>query len=135
VPACRLAGKVRNHGYSKRRTWRKLHLGCDPKTDFIHCFTLTENGTDDGSQLEQLLEQQVDTEIEDVYADGAYDIVDCWDGLMERNINPVILPRRNVVLWYLEGEEDMEDNPRNRAIQEKDKVGRKEWKVNRDYHR
>ena len=44
--------KVHKHGYSKRRTWRKLHLGCDPKTGFIHCFTLTENGTDDGSQLE-----------------------------------------------------------------------------------
>jgi len=27
--------KVRKHGYSKRRTWRKLHLGVDPKTGFI----------------------------------------------------------------------------------------------------
>jgi hypothetical protein len=33
--------KVRKHGYSKRRTWRKLHLGVDPKTGFIHAHTLT----------------------------------------------------------------------------------------------
>lgn len=106
--------KVRKHGYSKRRTWRKLHLGCDPKTGFIHCFTLTVNGTDDGSQLEPLLEQ-VDTDIEDVCADGAYDKVGCWDGLMERNINPIIPSRRNAVLWYLDEEGDMKDYPRIRA--------------------
>ena len=27
--------KVRKHGYSKRRTWRKLHLGVDEKTGFV----------------------------------------------------------------------------------------------------
>lgn len=126
--------KVRKHGYSKRRTWRKLHLGCDPKTGFIHCFTLTENSVDDGSQLDPLL-NQVDTEIEDVCADGAYDTVDCWDGLIERQANPVIPPRRNAVPWYLEQEGDMEDYPRNRAIREMDEVGRKEWKMNNRYHR
>ena len=33
--------KVRQHGVSKRRTWRKLHLGADEQTGFIHCHTTT----------------------------------------------------------------------------------------------
>lgn len=28
--------KVRKHGYEKRRTWHKLHLGVDESTGFIH---------------------------------------------------------------------------------------------------
>ena len=36
--------KTRKHGISKRRTWRKLHLGIDEKTGIIHAQVLTENG-------------------------------------------------------------------------------------------
>lgn len=126
--------KVRKHGYSKRRTWRKLHLGCDPKTGFIHCFTLTDNATDDGSQLKPLLDQ-VEPSIEDACLDGAYDTVDCWDELIERGTCPIIPPRRNAVEWYLEQDGDLPDYPRNRASQEIEKIGRKEWKIKNGYHR
>ncbi|MBK8493449.1 MAG: hypothetical protein IPL49_21890 [Saprospirales bacterium] len=40
--------KARKHGYSKRRTWRKLHIGVDESTGFIHAQTLTKNGKGDG---------------------------------------------------------------------------------------
>lgn len=69
------AGNVNKHGYSKRRTWRHFNLGCDPKTGYIHCFTLTDNATDDASQLEPLLDQ-VEPEINDACMDGAYDTED-----------------------------------------------------------
>lgn len=126
--------KVRKHGYSKRRTWRKFHLGCDPQTGFIHCFTLTDNATDDASQLEPLLDQ-VEPEIDDACLDGAYDTEDCWDELIERGICPVIPPRRNAVEWYIEQEGDLKDYPRNKAICEIEDIGRKEWKVQNGYHR
>ena len=29
--------KVRKHGWGKRRTWLKLHLGVDADTGFVHC--------------------------------------------------------------------------------------------------
>jgi hypothetical protein len=126
--------KVRKHGYSKRRTWRKLHLGCDPETGFIHCFTLTDNATDDASQLEPLLDQ-VDADIEDACLDGAYDTEDCWDDLLDRAIWPIIPPRENAVEWYAEQEGDLPDYPRNIAIREIEKIGRKQWKIKTGYHR
>lgn len=126
--------KVRKHGWSKRRTWRKLHLGCDPKTGFIHCFTLTDNATDDASQLPDLLDQ-VEPKIEDACLDGAYDTVDCWDELIGRSINPVIPPRSNAVEWYENEEGDLADYPRNVALAEILEKGRAEWKKRTGYHR
>ncbi len=35
--------KVRQHGYDKRRTWRKLHIGIDEKSKLIVTALLTEN--------------------------------------------------------------------------------------------
>ncbi len=126
--------KVRKHGYSKRRTWRKLHLGVDPKTGFIHCHSLTLNSVDDGSQLEGLVDQ-VEAEISDVCVDGAYDHEHCWDELIERNINPIIPPRDNAVEWYLNEPGDIPEYPRNVAINRIDEIGKKEWKIEAGYHR
>ena len=126
--------KVRKHGYSKRRTWRKLHLGLDPQSGFIHCFTLTDNSTDDGSQLEPLLDQ-IEHDIDDVCLDGAYDHEDCWDKLIEREIGPIIPPRKNAVEWYEEQEGDLPDYPRNVAIREIEKLSLEDWKKNTGYHR
>ncbi len=46
--------KMRAHGKSKRRTWRKLHLAVNPKTQEIVAETLTENNCDDASQVDPL---------------------------------------------------------------------------------
>lgn len=125
--------KVRKHGYSKRRTWRKLHLGCDPDTGFIHCCSLTDNSTDDGSELSGLLDQ-VEEEIVEVSLDGAYDTQSCWDDLIERGITPIIPPRSNAVEWYNEKPGDLMDYPRNVAIREIEDVGLPQWKRDSGYH-
>ena len=39
--------KVRQHGYSKRRTWRKLHLSVDENTHELQALVLTEASVDD----------------------------------------------------------------------------------------
>ncbi len=64
--------KVRQHGWSVRRTWRKLHLGVNEATGEIVAETLTENSVDDASQVALLLEQ-IDDEIEMLGGDGSYD--------------------------------------------------------------
>ena len=126
--------KVRKHGYSKRRTWRKLHLGVDPKTGFIHCHTLTLNDVDDGSQLEDMLDQ-VEIEVTDACLDGAYDHEGSWDNLIQKHINPIIPPRDNAVEWYLEELGDFPEYPRNAAIARINQIGKKEWKKEIGYHR
>jgi hypothetical protein len=49
--------KSRQHGVSKRRTWRKLHVGIDPETGEIVAELLTENDQHDGDQVDDLLDQ------------------------------------------------------------------------------
>jgi hypothetical protein len=69
------ASKVRKHGYSKRRTWRKVHLGLDVKTGQIRAALLiTHQDVDDASALFGLLTQISDDDpIDTVGGDGAYD--------------------------------------------------------------
>ena len=67
--------------------------------------------------------------------DGAYDTEACWDELIDRQITPIIPPRRNAVEWYEQEEGDLPDYPRNVAIQEIKKKGRKKWKQESGYHR
>lgn len=126
--------KVRKHGWSKRRTWRKLHLGVDTQTGFIHCHVLTENNVGDESQLSDLLDQ-VEAPVKEACLDGAYDTEHCWDDLIERDIIPVIPPQKNAVEWYLKKPGDLPHYPRNKAIRQIDEIGRKQWKQQVGYHR
>ncbi|MEM7361381.1 MAG: IS5 family transposase, partial [Pseudomonadota bacterium] len=125
--------KVRKHGWSKRRTWRKLHLGVDPDTHYIHAHTLTENSADDASQVEDLLDQ-IDEDIDEFSADGAYDKRKCWDPLQHRNIKGIIPPQVNANYWYDENGELL-DHRRNKVLKQIDKRGRKKWKKRSGYHR
>lgn len=125
--------KVRKHGYSKRRTWRKLHLGVDPQSGFIHCHTLTQNDVDDGSQLKPLL-AQVKPKVKEVYCDGAYDYYECWQALVDQKINPVIPPRQGAVHWYARIPGDRPDYPRNLAIDRIDETDCQTWKKESNYH-
>ena len=64
--------KTRQHGWTKRRTWRKLHLGIDADTGEVVAETLTEAGTDDASQVKPML-AQTPGEVARLSGDGAYD--------------------------------------------------------------
>ena len=55
--------KVRQHGYTRRRTWRKLHLGIDAVTGEIVAAVVTTNSDTDGQILPDLLAQVDDEEI------------------------------------------------------------------------
>jgi predicted proteasome-type protease len=48
--------KVRMHGVSKRRTWRKLHVGANPQDGEIQVVLLTENNVSDDQVVEELLD-------------------------------------------------------------------------------
>jgi len=63
---------VEKHGTSRRRSWRKLHLGVDADTGQIIAAALTTNGVDDGSQVGPL-HDQIDRPVAAFTGDGAYD--------------------------------------------------------------
>jgi len=132
--------KVRKHGWSKRRTWRKIHLGVDEHTGEITAVVLTDNKTDDAAVLGQLVADTFDqgVDIDKLGADGAYDTYDCWDMLVEAEIEPIIPPRENA-MYQLDEDKLPTDHPRNKALEIIDQGGqeanRKGWKVQSGYHR
>lgn len=132
--------KVRKHGYSKRRTWRKIHLSVDETSGEITGVTLTERDVDDASQLQPLLQQATEQglDVSKVGTDGAYDTQECWTLLNDLNIEGIIPPRENAIYWS-DPNGTLLNHPRNRILEEIDKGGkglnRKGWKERSGYHR
>ena len=78
--------KVRQHGYSKRRTWRKLHLGVDDEeTGEILAAVVSTNNVSDGDAFGDMIDV-IESEIEAVSADGAYDRRKCYEKLEQRGV-------------------------------------------------
>jgi hypothetical protein len=118
--------KVRKHGASKRRTWRKLHLGVDEATGEILAAVVTTNDVADCEVLPQLLDG-IDEEIEQVTGDGAYDTQGCYDAIEQQGASAAIPPRRNAKIWQ-HGNCQASPHPRDENLRRIRKVGRKRWK-------
>ena len=89
--------KVRQHGVSKRRTWRKLHLGVCPETHTIIMESLTTNAVSD-CKVYPAFVSAVPSSVERTYADGAYDKKACYKAAHEQGITPIVPPRRDAVI-------------------------------------
>src|SRR5438128_2471425 len=125
--------KVRQHGYTKRRTWRKLHLGADESSGEIVAAMVTTNDIADSQVLEELLEQ-VEEEIEQVSGDGAYDKRNCYEAIRKRKAKAAIPPRRDAKIWQ-HGNSKEERLIRDENLRRIRQVGRKAWKHEVGYHR
>jgi len=126
--------KVRMHGVSKRRTWRKLHVGANPEGGEIQAVLLTENNVSDDQAVEKLLDQ-IEQTIIDFAADGAYDKRKVYDSLNAHSpdVNILIPPRKNARIWK-HGNTKTERLKRDENLRAIRKDGRKEWKKNSGYH-
>ncbi len=126
--------KVRMHGVSKRRTWRKLHVGANPEDGEIQAVLLTENNVSDDQAVKELL-GQIEQPIIDFAADGAYDKRKVYDSLNRHSpeVNILIPPRKNARIWK-HGNTKSERLKRDENLRAIRKDGRKEWKKNSGYH-
>ena len=126
--------KVRKHGYSKRRTWRKLHLGGNPDTGEILAVVLTENSLSDDAVVKEMLEQIEETLLS-CAGDGAYDKRKVYKALNEHSPEADILipPRKNAHIWR-HGNSKEERHKRDENIRYIRKHGRKTWKEDSGYH-
>ena len=125
--------KVRQHGYSKRRTWRKLHLGIDEKTGEIVASVLTTNDFGDGEILPDLLEQ-IDAPLRQVSGDRAYDSFENYNLLHERGAKITIPPRENAKTRQ-HGNCKSPPLIRDEVIRAVRQLGCAEWKKQNGYHR
>jgi len=121
--------KTRQHGVSKRRTWRKMHLGVDESTGEIVAVVTTERDVGDCEVLPQLL-AAISDELDQVSADGAYDTIGCHQAIEARQARPAIPPRENAVVTDI-GQWDA----REAAVRRIEEIGRPAWKQEVNYHR
>ena len=126
--------KVRKHGCSKRRTWRKLHLGADPDTGEIQAEVLTENSISDAAVVQDMLEQ-IEQTLLSCAADGAYDKRKVYDALNAHSpdVDILIPPRKNARIWQ-HGNSKEERLKRDENLRYIRKHGRKQWKQDFGYH-
>jgi len=126
--------KVRQHGVSKRRTWRKLHVGVNPEGGEIQAVLLTENNVSDDAAVGILL-GQIEPEIVNFAADGAYDKRKVYDRLNAHspNVNILIPPRKNARIWQ-HGNTKTERLKRDENLRSIRKQGRQAWKQKSGYH-
>ncbi len=125
--------KVRQHGWSRRRTWRKLHIGVDQATHELVAALVSTNSVKDSQVLPDLLEQ-VEDKMSQVSADGAYDARNCYDAIRAREARAAIPPQKRAKIWQ-HGNTKRERHVRDenlRAIRQK---GRRQWKRESNYHR
>ncbi len=84
-PRKRAARHTRKHGGSKRKVWRKIHLGIDEQTLEIRTVEVTSSNVGDAPMLPDLLAQiPAEEKIATVTADGAYDTRACHDAIAAR---------------------------------------------------
>jgi hypothetical protein len=112
------------HGTSKRRSWRKLHIGMDADTGRIVAAVLTDKDADDGAQVGPLLDQ-VDGAIASFTGDGAYDQEGVYSGVAARHpAAAVIAPPRSTAVPSDTAETSPTQRDRHlQAIAEKGRMG------------
>lgn len=119
--------KVRQHGVGKRRTWRKIHLAVDETEKDIIGIEVTTADWGDNELLPGLL-GQVEGEVTQVSADGAYDTEGCHRSIAERGARATIPPRDGAIPWG-------DDHPRDVILAAIAERGRDGWKDDSGYHR
>jgi hypothetical protein len=126
--------KVRTHGYTKRRTWRKLHLHLDEATQEVIVCGASENSVSDDEMFEEMLGENKE-KIKQISGDGAFDRKKVYQALEKRKIKrAAIPPRRGARIWK-HGNTKGERLIRDENLRHIRKRGKVHWKRESDYHR
>jgi hypothetical protein len=126
--------KMRNHGKSKRRVWRKIHLSVDNESGEIQAGLLSEAGLSDAEALTSMLDE-IDLQFDNFFADGAYDKRSVYRDIQKHSpdcqIN--IPPRKNARIWQ-HGNCKAPPHPRDENLRYIRRHGRHAWKQDSNYH-
>ena len=123
--------KCKKHGSEYRRQWRKLHIGIDARTVQIRAICVTSNNVSDAAVIPDLLDQSPqDENLESLTGDGAYDIKQVYESVIEHGATPIIPPRKNARI-----RKGKAFAHRNEAIAACKNLGRGIWKAWSGYHR
>jgi hypothetical protein len=125
--------KVRQHGYSKHRTWRKIHIAVNPEDGIIHSAEMTTNAVDDAAMVEPVL-KKIKGKVKRFGGDGAYDKSKVYHTLERERIQPIIPPQKNARIRR-HGNCKGRATARDKALRYIREHGRKKWKRVHGYHK
>jgi hypothetical protein len=127
--------KVRTHGKSKRRIWRKFHVGIDATTQDIIVCELTDHGVGEAEPAIKMLDK-ITGKIDTVRGDGAYDPNAVRKKIAEKGARAIIPPPRHATIkksevdWIKNRDTDIAA-----ILSFGDRVtGRKPWKESVKYY-
>jgi hypothetical protein len=128
--------KIKIHGKTKRRTWRKFHIGIDAETQDILCCELTGNNKGDAEVAEHMLEE-LPNKVKSARGDGAYDASRFRKIVNEKGGVCIVPPPKDAAYKGLD--EATWEKERDRAIAAIGgfggvEIGRKLWKICSFYH-
>ena len=87
---------ARKHSGTKRRVWRKIHIGIDEQTLEIRAAEFITSDVGDAPILPELLDQiPPEQQIASVTADGAFDTRKYHDAIAARGAAAISPPRKN----------------------------------------
>jgi IS5 family transposase len=127
--------KVRKHGWSKHRTWRKLHICIDIDTQEILAAELTGNNEDDAAVGSRMLKGKT-KRIRRFHGDGAYD-KSGFRKVLGGNIRQIIPSPKNAIMKKPKKGESLPEHliQRNQDLEYIQKHGSKQWKIEHGYHK
>ncbi len=121
--------RVRKHGYSNRRTWRKIHVAMCTDSGQVVVNAMTSNNINDDEAMIYMMEALGGVPLGDILGDGACDTFDCREAIYDRGGRQIIPPDKNAKLQRkksfpcLKARDDA-----IRRIQEIGDEGRAHWK-------
>ena len=124
--------KVRQHGWGKHRTWRKIHIAADAQTGLIQAAQMSTNSVDDATMVAPIL-KEINGKMKKFTGDGGYDKMKVYDELERLKIRPVIPPQKNARIKK-HGNCRGRTKPRDRAIRFIRVHGKRKWKAKSNYH-
>jgi hypothetical protein len=123
---------IEKHGTSRRRSWRKLHIGIDAGSGEIVAIELTEKDVDDAAPIDTLLDQLTDP-VASFTADGAYDRDRVYQAVAELHPDAaVVVPPRSTAA--LSSSTVTAPTRRDQHIQEIAVHGRMGWQKSSGYN-
>jgi IS5 family transposase len=124
--------KVRKHGWSKRRTWKKLHIGIDSDGE-IRGVVMTDNNIHDSLVVDDILNQEK-ARITDFYGDGAFDTWETYHSLLAWGVTGFHIPPRTGAVIHMHANNNRIPYPRDENLRAIRKTTRKQWKKTSGYH-
>lgn len=125
--------KVRQHGYTKRRTWRKVPVGVDEARGELGAAVVTPNSSRESQELPDLLDQIAEESGQGSGA-GAYDRRGGYAAIRQRSARATIPPPHHAKSWQ-HGNTNAARLAREETLRRIRQIGRTAGKREGGYHR